>query len=62
MEHPGAELTIDLESATLHLPTGQQTRFPIEAFARYCLVNGVDELGFLLSRTAQIEAFERQAR
>jgi 3-isopropylmalate/(R)-2-methylmalate dehydratase small subunit len=34
--------------------------FPLETFARYCLVNGIDELGFLLERQAQIEAFERR--
>src|SRR5215207_2967393 len=50
IEHPGAEVTIDLESTTLTLPTGARARFPMEAFARYCLLNGVDELGFLLSR------------
>jgi 3-isopropylmalate/(R)-2-methylmalate dehydratase small subunit len=58
--HPGAEVAVDLPSATLTLPTGAQVLFPLEPFARYCLVNGIDELGFLLERTAQIEAFERR--
>jgi 3-isopropylmalate/(R)-2-methylmalate dehydratase small subunit len=35
-------------------------KFPLEAFSRYCLLNGVDELGFLLDRRSQIEAYERQ--
>ena len=61
MENPGAEVTIDLESNTLTLPGGARTRFPMEAFARYCLMNGVDELGFLLSRNGEIEAYERRA-
>jgi 3-isopropylmalate/(R)-2-methylmalate dehydratase small subunit len=61
IEHPGAEVTIDLASATLTLPTGDAVTFPIEAFSRYCLLNGVDELGFLLERRAGIEAYERQA-
>jgi 3-isopropylmalate/(R)-2-methylmalate dehydratase small subunit len=61
MENPGAELTIDLESNTLTLPSGTCTRFPMEAFARYCLMNGVDELGFLSSRNGEIEAYERRA-
>jgi 3-isopropylmalate/(R)-2-methylmalate dehydratase small subunit len=59
-EHPGAEVLIDLPSATLTLPNGTCVAFPIETFARYCLVNGIDELGFLLERGAQIDAFERR--
>ncbi|HEY4213524.1 MAG TPA: 3-isopropylmalate dehydratase small subunit [Steroidobacteraceae bacterium] len=58
--NPGAEITIDLENATLTLPDGSQVSFPIESFARYCLMNGVDELGFLLDRVPQIEAYERK--
>ena len=60
IEHPGADVTIDLESTTLTLPTGAAVRFPLEPFARYCLTNGVDELGFLLGRAAQIESYESQ--
>jgi 3-isopropylmalate/(R)-2-methylmalate dehydratase small subunit len=59
--HPGAELTVDLAAGTLTLPTGMKLAFPIEAFARHCLLNGVDELGYLLSRSREIEAFERRA-
>jgi 3-isopropylmalate/(R)-2-methylmalate dehydratase small subunit len=61
-EHPGAEVTIDLESSSLLLPTGRRVSFPMEAFARYGLLNGVDELGYLLSRAKDIEAYERRAR
>ena len=60
IEHPGADVTIDLESTTLTLPTGAAVRFPLEPFARYCLTNGVDELGFLLGRAAQIDSYESQ--
>src|SRR5471032_257680 len=56
IEHPGAEVEIDLESTTLRLPDGNAVKFVIERFARYCLLNGVDELGFLLSRDSQIAA------
>jgi 3-isopropylmalate/(R)-2-methylmalate dehydratase small subunit len=59
IEHPGAEVTIDLESTTLTLPTGDRVQFPVEAFARYCLLNGIDELGFLLGRMDEIQAYER---
>jgi len=61
MEHPGAELTIDLETATLTLPTGQAVCFPLEPFARFCLMHGVDELGFLLGQERQIGDYERRA-
>ncbi len=60
LAHPGARLDIDVASATLGLPDGTRVSFPLEGFARYCLLNGVDELGFLLERHAQIEAYERQ--
>jgi len=60
MEHPGAEVTIDLASTSLTLPTGQSVRFPLEPFARYCLMNGVDELGFLLGREPEIATYERR--
>ena len=58
IEHPGADVTIDIETTTLSLPDGTSVSFPLEPFARYCLLNGVDELGFLLARVPQIEAFE----
>jgi len=61
LAHPGAEVTIDLESTTLTLPTGETVKFPLESFARYGLLNGVDELGYLLSRAKEIDAFERRA-
>jgi 3-isopropylmalate/(R)-2-methylmalate dehydratase small subunit len=59
LANPGVEVTIDLEQTTLALPNGSVTRFPIEPFARYCLINGVDELGYLLSQQPKIGAFER---
>jgi 3-isopropylmalate/(R)-2-methylmalate dehydratase small subunit len=62
LQHPGADLGIDLESSTLTLPDGRAVPFPLEPFARYCLLNGVDELGFLLGREAQIQAYERRSR
>jgi 3-isopropylmalate/(R)-2-methylmalate dehydratase small subunit len=55
---PGATLSIFLEDRTLTLPDGSRASFPIDPFARYCLLNGVDELEFLLSHEAAITAFE----
>ena len=53
-------MTIDLESTTLTLPTGARVPFPIEPFSRYCLLNGTDELGFLLGRMDSIKAYEQR--
>jgi 3-isopropylmalate/(R)-2-methylmalate dehydratase small subunit len=58
IDHPGAEVTVDVESSTLSLPDGKRVTFPLEPFARYCLMNGVDELGFLLSKNAVIADYE----
>jgi 3-isopropylmalate/(R)-2-methylmalate dehydratase small subunit len=58
MARPGVELTLDVARAVLELPTGTEVSFTLEAFARHCLVNGVDELGYLLGRRPEIEAFE----
>ncbi|HEY7726438.1 MAG TPA: 3-isopropylmalate dehydratase small subunit [Anaeromyxobacteraceae bacterium] len=55
---PGQTVRIDLEDRTLRLPDGTAASFPIDGFARHCLLHGVDELGFLLSQEAAIAAFE----
>jgi 3-isopropylmalate/(R)-2-methylmalate dehydratase small subunit len=55
---PGATVRVDLGAQTVTLPDGSQASFPIDGFARYCLMNGVDELGFLLSQDEAIAAFE----
>ena len=61
LAHPGAQVSLDLTARTLTLPTGVSTEFPLEAFAQHCLLQGLDELGYLLARAADIEAFERRA-
>ncbi len=58
LDHPGAEIDIDLETCRLTLPTGSTFAFPLDAFARHCLLNGIDELGYLQSRLADIERYE----
>jgi len=55
---PGAEVAVDLESGTVTLPGGGTAPFAIDAFARTCLMNGLDELGFLLSQEPAIAAYE----
>jgi 3-isopropylmalate/(R)-2-methylmalate dehydratase small subunit len=58
LDHPGAELQIDLEHNTVRMPDGTAVGFQIEGFARYCLLNGVDELGYLRGQEAAIARFE----
>jgi 3-isopropylmalate/(R)-2-methylmalate dehydratase small subunit len=58
LANPGVEIGIDVASSTLTLPDGTKVTFPLEGFARYCLMNGVDELGFLLSQEDAIAAYE----
>ena len=55
---PGANVSVSLEDRTLTLPDGKKVTFPIDPFARYCLMNGQDELDFLLSCDADINKFE----
>jgi len=57
-ETPNAELTVDLESQTLTLPNGS-VKFPIDPFSKACLLNGVDELGYILGFEKQIAEFEK---
>jgi len=57
---PGAEVRIDVAAQTITLPDGTTASFPLDGFARYCLVNGVDELGYLLKQEAAIAAFEKR--
>ncbi|MFO0692788.1 MAG: 3-isopropylmalate dehydratase small subunit [Polyangiales bacterium] len=56
----GAKITIDLPSQTVTLPDGSTTTFPIEGFAKHCLLNGIDQLGYLLSFDAEIAKYEQR--
>jgi 3-isopropylmalate/(R)-2-methylmalate dehydratase small subunit len=56
-EVPNVELTVDLESQTLSFPHGSAT-FPIDPFNKACLLNGVDELGYIMGFEKQIAEFE----
>lgn len=58
LANPGAELHVDVESSQLRLPDGREVEYPIDAFARYCLTRGIDQLGYLLQHTDAIAAFE----
>jgi 3-isopropylmalate/(R)-2-methylmalate dehydratase small subunit len=58
LSHPGIELQVDLEHNRVTLPSGESAPFQIERFARYCLLHGVDELGYLRSQEPAITRFE----
>jgi 3-isopropylmalate/(R)-2-methylmalate dehydratase small subunit len=62
IDHPGGEVAIDLASTSLQLASGVSVSFPIDPFARFCLLNGVDELGFLLQQQERIAAYEARIK
>ena len=55
---PGYELTIDLERQTVVLPQGDALPFEVQAFRKYCLLNGLDDIGLTLRHKDKIAAFE----
>lgn len=58
-EDPNTSLSVDLASQTLTLPDGRAVNFPIDSFSKTCLLNGVDEIGYVLGMRSQIEAYEK---
>lgn len=60
LARPGAEVTVDLESETMTMSDGPTASFKVEAFARRCLLDGVDPLGHILNQTPAIEAYEKE--
>ncbi len=58
VENPGVEVTIDVTACKLHLPDGRAVAFPIDGFSKYCLLNGVDQLGYLLDQADAITHYE----
>ena len=61
LDHPGAELTVDVASCSIRLPDGRHIGFALDPFARTCLLEGVDALGYLLAQSDAIAEYE-QAR
>lgn len=55
-----ATVTVNLADQTLTLPDGSTVTFPIDEFAKYCMINGVDELGYILQQEPAIAAYEAQ--
>lgn len=60
LANPGAVLRIDIDASTVVFPNGDTVSYPIDAFARYCLLEGIDQLGYLQKHLKSIEAFEEQ--
>ena len=57
---PGYQLTIDLERQTIAKPQGEAIGFEVQAFRKYCLLNGYDDIGLTLRHADKIKAFEAQ--
>jgi 3-isopropylmalate/(R)-2-methylmalate dehydratase small subunit len=60
LQNPGIELSIDVREQVIQLPDGGHIHFQLEPFARHCLLNGVDQLGFLLQHGEAISQYEHQ--
>ncbi len=58
LDNPGTEVTVDLESSTVIVPGREPVPFSVDSFARYCLLNGLDQMGFLTQHADDIAAFE----
>ena len=58
LDNQGVELTIDVARQILTLPDGSTVPFPLDGFAKHCLVEGVDQLGFLRSQSKHIDSYE----
>lgn len=56
---PTVEITVDLPAQTISLPDGRSETFPVSEYKKTCLLNGYDDINYLLSRREQIEAFEK---
>ncbi len=60
MQRPDDELTIDVASRELRTPDGRVYSFPLDGFSQTCLLEGVDQLGYLLGRVPEIERYESE--
>lgn len=61
LDNPGADVTVDLAAQEVRLPrNGGTYRFEIDAFSKHCLMEGVDEMGYLAAQDAQIAKYEKR--
>jgi 3-isopropylmalate/(R)-2-methylmalate dehydratase small subunit len=57
-EDPNLELVVDLESQTVQLPDGRAVSFPIDGFSKVCMLEGIDQLGYLLKQADRVAEYE----
>jgi 3-isopropylmalate/(R)-2-methylmalate dehydratase small subunit len=57
-QDPTAQVTVDLARQVLTTPSGREVQFPVDAFSKHCLLEGVDELGYILQHQPDIGTFE----
>lgn len=62
LDHPGVEVSVDIDALELVIPGHDPVPFNIDRFARYCLLNGIDQLGFLRQQHEAIDAYEARTR
>ncbi|NII12250.1 3-isopropylmalate dehydratase small subunit [Oleiagrimonas sp. C23AA] len=60
LDHPGIELNIDIAAGSIELPDGGRFSFELDGFARHCLLNGVDQMGYLLQHAEAIDSYEQR--
>jgi 3-isopropylmalate/(R)-2-methylmalate dehydratase small subunit len=58
LKNPDAPVKVDLPSQTLTLASGRKVEFPVDSFSKHCLLEGIDELGYILQQEPAIAAFE----
>jgi len=57
-----AVLTVDLEKQEITRPDGEKIRFEVDAFRKHCLVNGLDDIGLTMQKSAAIDGFEAKRK
>jgi len=57
-EDPSTSVSVDVESQTLTLPDGRKVKFPLDGFSKHCLLNGVDQLGYLINLDDAVKGYE----
>jgi len=60
ISNPGADIQVDVDNTVIRLPDGREVSFPLDRFARFCLLNGTDQLGYLLQQDEAITTYENE--
>jgi 3-isopropylmalate/(R)-2-methylmalate dehydratase small subunit len=58
LANPNMTVRVDLAAQTLTLPSGRAVQFPVDGFSKHCLLEGIDELGYILQQEPAIASFE----